>query len=76
MITDYIQKDRALVEELGLRHIARVVGYDSFGSPIELVFDADTNTYDWHIAGERVKEASSAIVLRILRQEVLCLTVK
>lgn len=76
MINDYKQKDKQLVEELGLKNIARVVGYDQFGSPIELVFDLDTMTYEWHVGGEYLKDASPEVTLRILRQEVLCQTVQ
>ena len=72
MINEYKEKDKLLTEELGIKRLARVVGYDSFGSPIELVYDGDTNSYEWMIGGEYLKDASPLAAIQVLRQEVLC----
>lgn len=61
-----------LIEELGIKRLARVIGYDLFGSPIELVYDGDTDSYEWLIGGEYLKDASPLAVLAVLRQEVIC----
>lgn len=62
MIQDHKARDGAIARELGIAQFARVVGYDTCGSPVELVFDLDTDTYEWHIGGEYVKDASPEVV--------------
>ena len=57
-----IENDKALCSELGIKSLARPVGYNEVGEPIELVFDVATNEYGWHIGGEYVKQASQQMI--------------
>lgn len=57
-MTELCENDKNLVKELGIKALARLVGYTETGEPIELVFDASSNEYGWHIGGEYLKQAS------------------
>lgn len=57
-MTDLYENDKHLVKELGVKSLARLVGYTETGEPIELVFDTSSLEYGWHIGGEYLKQAS------------------
>ena len=57
-------RDNLLVKETGVSAVARLVGYNEIGEPIELVYDPSDNTYDWHVGGERVREASQQAIVQ------------
>lgn len=57
-------RDKLLVKETGVSAIARLVGYNEIGEPIELVFDAADSTYEWHVGGERKREASQQSIVQ------------
>lgn len=57
-MTELYENDKNLVKELGIKALARLVGYTETGEPIELVFDTETFEYGWHIGGEYLKQAS------------------
>lgn len=58
MVDKLKEQDKRITDELGLKTLARVVGYSESGEPVELVYDASTGLYDWHIGGEYMKQAS------------------
>jgi hypothetical protein len=52
------ERDKLLIKEAGIKAIARLIGYNEIGEPVELVYNPRSNTYDWHVGGEYVNEAS------------------
>lgn len=52
------ERDKSLSSELGIKSLARLIGYNEVGEPVELVYDTSESTYNWHIGGEYLKPAS------------------
>lgn len=69
------ENDKHLAKELGVKALARLVGYTETGEPIELVFDADSGEYGWHIGGEYLKQASQRMIERYSQQFNQCTVV-
>jgi hypothetical protein len=57
-MSELYENDKKLTKELGIKSLARLVGYTEMGEPIELVYDTSENEYGWHIGGEYLKQAS------------------
>lgn len=52
------ERDKNLTVELGIKSLSRLIGYNEAGEPIELVYDAQSGEYEWHIGGEYMKDAT------------------
>lgn len=59
-------RDASIVKESGVKVIARLIGFNEIGAPIELVYDGDNDSYNWQVDGEYVREASSESLARML----------
>lgn len=57
-----VERDLLVIKEAKVVALARLIGYNEIGEPIELTFDPSSKSYEWHVGGERVGEASQQSV--------------
>ena len=58
------ERDKLLVKETGVKAVARLVGYNEIGEPIELVYNPQDSTYEWHVGGDYMREASQQAIVQ------------
>lgn len=52
------ERDKLLTHEAKVKILARLVGYNEIGEPIELVYVPEDNSYAWHVGGDYIRKAS------------------
>lgn len=62
-----VKRDRNFCREARVKALARVVGYNETGEPIEIVYTYSTGVYTIQVAGEEVKEASPEVIDQFLQ---------
>ena len=76
MIKQLKNDDAALIKEIGIKSLSRVVGYNENGEPVELVYVKHSYTgYEWHVGGEYQSDASLRSVEKYAHRLNHCLLV-
>ena len=60
------ERDKRLTSELRIKVLARLIGYNEIGEPIELVYVPQDNGYEIHVGGEYQRRASNYLVTETL----------
>lgn len=62
-----VKRDRNLCREARIKALARVIGYNETGEPVEIVYTYSTGIYTIQVAGEEMKEASPDVIEQFLQ---------
>lgn len=67
-IETYKKIDATICNEAKLTALAKVIGYDEIGEPIEIVYDLAENGYAFHVGGCRRCDVSDELAVILFEQ--------
>lgn len=53
-----LKRDKNLCRNAKIKALARVIGYNETGEPVEIVYTLSTNCYSIQVAGEEISDAA------------------
>jgi len=69
-IDTYKKIDATICTEAKVTALAKVLGYDEIGEPIEIVYDLAENGYAFHVGGCRRCDVSDELAVILFEQKV------